>query len=244
MDEIEKLPDYIDSCDIFYHFAWEGTRKEARNDNVLQNKNVENSLKTLKTAKLLGCKIFFTAGSQAEYGNQETHVTEQSICKPTSAYGIAKLEFYQKAKIFCEENNIKLFEPRFYSVYGPGDFNETLIMSIIPKMRNNEDIDLSLCTQKWNFIYIKDTVNILIKLSESNLDGGIFNIASKETKPLKEYILKIKEILNSKSNLLFGKINSPLVNLNPDITKIEKSLNWKEKYTFEQGIKETIASIE
>ncbi|EHL15611.1 hypothetical protein HMPREF9629_01735 [Peptoanaerobacter stomatis] len=60
---------------------------------------------------------------------------------------------------------------------------------------------------------------------------------------MKEYIEELKDIMGSKSKLLFGKISYPKegkVSINPDITKIQSNTQWREEITFEQGIKEII----
>lgn len=238
MENIDLLDNYIkEECDTFYHFAWNGTRKEERDNKDIQMQNVSNSLKALEMAKKLHCKSFFAAGSQAEYGIQNEKVNEESICNPLSEYGKSKLEFYNKAKEFCVSNNIRLIEPRFFSLYGPYDNPNTLIMSSIKKMQKNENVELSSCKQLWNFLYIKDAVNLLLKIEENENLNGIFNFASKNTLPLKKFVLELKKILNSSSKIIFN--NCECNGINPDITKIQK-IGFKEKYDFKKGIKEIL----
>ena len=54
--------------DVFCHFGWGGSGSASRTDRALQEKNLEISLETIRTAKALGCKKFLFSGSQAEYG--------------------------------------------------------------------------------------------------------------------------------------------------------------------------------
>ena len=242
MEEIDQLPKLInEKCDTFYHFAWNGTRGTDRNDKEKQEQNVILSMRVLESAAKIGCKTFFTSGSQAEYGAQEKKVNENVQCNPNTAYGKAKLEFYKKAKSYCEKNSIRLIEPRFFSIYGPGDFSQTLVMSSLKKMKNNEDVELSSCKQLWNFLYIKDAVNALVLLNENKAASGIFNMASNDTKPLKEFVLEMKDILNSQSQLLFS--DQIPIGINPDNTRLKETINWHEKYSFEQGIKEISCMI-
>lgn len=241
MGEISKLPNYIsEPCDVFYHFAWNGTRGFDRNDKKMQNQNIEDSFEALETAKKLGCTVFFTAGSQAEYGIHSVKVNEETDCKPDTEYGKAKLEFYKRAQKYCLENNIKLIEPRFFSIYGPYDYEKTLIISTIKKMINNEDVNLSKCTQLWNFLNVKDAVKALIKLIDA--PSGVYNLGSNDTRVLKDYIYEIKNITNSKSKLLFDTVGNEVkvVDVNPDISKIINTIDWEPNYTFERGIKEII----
>jgi len=61
--------------DVFYHFAWDGTTGNARNDMYLQNLNVKYSLDAVTVASRFGCHTFIGAGSQAEYGRVEGKIT-------------------------------------------------------------------------------------------------------------------------------------------------------------------------
>ena len=59
------LPEHID---VFYHLAWDGTRRPQRDDEVLQKKNYQAALQAYEIARGKGCRKFIGAGSQAEYG--------------------------------------------------------------------------------------------------------------------------------------------------------------------------------
>ena len=61
------IPD-DEKYDAFFHFGWEGTYGDARNDMYLQNKNIQNTIDAVQLASKLGCSVFLGAGSQAEYG--------------------------------------------------------------------------------------------------------------------------------------------------------------------------------
>ena len=240
MDNIEELPNYIhENCDTFYHFAWNGTRGSDRDNEQMQQNNIAMSINALKAAKNLGCKTFFTAGSQAEYGTMLKQTTENDKCNPTSEYGKAKLKFYLEAKKYCDSQNIRLFEPRFFSVYGRGDYENTLIMQTLNKLIKNETVELSSGFQLWNYIYVKDAVEILIELDNSKINGGgIFNIASNDTRKLKSFIIEMKNNLNSNSSLKFNDDNNN--GINPNIDKLKKLLNYQFKYKFIDGIKDML----
>ena len=60
-------------------------------------------------------------------------------------------------------------------------------------MLNNEEIELSSCTQHWNFLYVKDAAALIHKASrnaflDKNFHFGIYNLASNDTRVLKDYV--------------------------------------------------------
>ena len=69
LSEPERLLEKVTKPqDVFCHFGWGGSGSASRTDKALQEKNMETSLETVRTAKTLGCKRFLFSGSQAEYG--------------------------------------------------------------------------------------------------------------------------------------------------------------------------------
>ena len=100
LEELEYIKnDTGKEYDVFYHFAWEGTVGDARNDMYLQNQNVKYALDAVGAAKRFGCKMFIGAGSQAEYGQTKGIITEDTVCKPVNNYGIKKLELVKIKKL-------------------------------------------------------------------------------------------------------------------------------------------------
>ena len=245
MDSYSKLPQILNIKNLyaFIHLSCGGTRGADRSNEQMQNENYKNSILALKAAEQLGTKIFMSAGSQAEYGQLNSVITEDTIPQPTTAYGKNKLKFYEYGMKFCDERNIKFLEPRFFSLYGCGDYQGTLIMSMLDKMLKNEPCDLTDCTQKWNFLNIKDAVKgMKILIENKDVKTGAYNFASNDTRELKSFILEMKAIAQSNSKLNFGAIqhnDSGRYGINPDITKL-LATGWKPEVSFKNGIKEII----
>lgn len=246
LEKYDKLPLIItENIYGFIHLAWNGTRGADRENIEIQKLNYKYSISALHSAVKLNAKIFMSAGSQAEYGLQNNIITENTVPKPVTAYGKSKLKFYEYGMEFCKNNNIKFVEPRFFSLYGAGDYEGTLIMNMLDKMLKNEPCDLTDCTQKWNFLNIKDAVaGMKILLECEQVNAGAYNFASKDTRELKSFLLEMQDITNSKSKLNFGAIShndSGKYGINPDITKLLNT-GWQPKVSFEDGIMEIIKS--
>ena len=244
MKDYYRFPSLIkEPIHAIAHLSWGGTREIDRNNIELQEQNFKYSISALHSAAKLNAKIFMSAGSQAEYGVQNEIISENTVPKPVSAYGKSKLKFYEYGIEFCKNNNVKFVEPRFFSLYGTGDYEGTLIMSMLDKMLKNEPCDLTYCTQKWNFLNIKDAVaGMKILLENEQVESGAYNFASNDTRKLKNFLLEMKDIADSKSKLNFGVLphnDSGKYGINPDITKLLNT-GWQPKISFEDGIREII----
>ena len=250
LSDINSLPEILEKrkiepkFDHFIHLGWQGTTGKDRNDRKIQLENEKTSLKCLKLAERFQCQTFFFAGSQAEYGNIEKHhyyeQDENNKCYPENEYGKAKLNFGKALLTF--PNNIKKYHGRIFSVYGPNDQPNSLIETMIKKLTMGEDMILGPCLHDWNFTYIDDLAQMIIQLVNSNAPSGIYNLASKDTRPLKDFVREIVEIQPWNGNCIInGKPYNPNsdIPLRPNTSKIREYVEIEETQ-FKEGISKTI----
>lgn len=244
MDEYEQIGEIVGAVDCFVHLAWNGTRGSSRMDVCTQKLNYEYGMIAIRSMALAGCKRIITAGSQAEYGNCDGIITEETVCNPNTQYGKYKLELYKDASSFCEKNGISYKEARIFSLYGPGDYESSLVMSLIKKIKANEDCSLTACTQMWDFLFIDDAVEGLLFLCEKDCPDGAYNLASGEVRPLKEYVNEVADMMGASCKMLFGVIpygEKGPVSIQPSIGKVSRYLNWKPRIMFQDGIERILA---
>ena len=250
MKDYACLAEKIEHADVFVNLAWDGTGHDGRNNKEIQQQNIANSKIAINQAILMGCQLFVEAGSQAEYGTQTELITENSECRPFSEYGKAKLEVCRYGCEVAQSGKIKYMHLRIFSLFGEDDHPWTLVMSCIDKMLHNNPIDLSSCTQNWNFLYVDDAARLIeslvtYALSESTFRNEIFHIASRDTRQLREFVLLIKSICQSSSVLNFGVITPEnLVSLTPDVGKTEAIVGIVDTVSFEDVIKRIVSKYE
>lgn len=247
LEEYAELGNVTGAADCFVHLAWNGTRGESRTDEKCQQENFANSIAAVKSMINAGCKCIVTAGSQAEYGRCDDMIYEDSQCNPNTAYGICKLRLYRDVMQICSEHGVAYREARFFSLYGPGDYEGTLVMSLLDAMRKDCECNLTECMQLWNFVYVDDAVEAVLQLCEKDCEDGAYNIASEDTRILKEYVEEMRRILNSNSRLRYGAIPYPpngMVSISPSVEKIKSETGWQPKVTFREGILRMISADE
>lgn len=247
---MEKIQDIVDEIeykriDIFYHLAWEGARVPYRDDTVIQNQNYKGAINAMIVAKQLGCNIFIGAGSQAEYGKCMGKIHENYPTSPITEYGKAKLKAYETLKIMSRENNMKFIWTRIFSVYGVYDYQGTLVMSALDKMKNNESMLLTQCIQNWDFIYVEDVARAMYLLANTSCMAGIYNIASGKSRQLKDFVIDMKEICKSTSELQFGAVpynSEGVISFEPIVDKLKQNLGWSYEINFKEGIKKILGA--
>lgn len=239
----------VPEADVWVNLAWEGTGHDGRNQEEVQQANVIHTIAAMFGADKMGCRLFVEAGSQAEYGTVLTPISEQTPCNPFSAYGKAKLETFQRLSELSAQLGIKYLHLRIFSLYGETDHPWTLVMSSLDKMLRNETIDLSPCTQQWNFLYVKDATRQVVTLcdyalSRQDFRSEVFNIASDDSRPLKEFVERMKELAGSKSPLNYGAITPQnVVSLLPDMTKTRNVVGTLSEYSFDNVITSILSNL-
>lgn len=257
LGDMDRIGEHIpESCDLCFHFGWDGAGSENRTNRAVQQQNVEDSVRVLEGAAALGCRRFLFSGSQAEYGIHQEPMTEDTVCRPLSEYGRAKVDFKCQAEELCRRKRVEgiwdmeYVHTRIFSIYGPGDHPWSLVESCLRIFLEGGEIKLGECTQQWNFLYIEDLVGALLSLGffPEALDqgqGAVFNIAggAKETKVLRGYVEQMYELCGKKGSFTYGQrapnAEGP-ANLIPDITRIGRVTGWKPLISFEQGIKKML----
>ncbi|MGL5353198.1 MAG: NAD-dependent epimerase/dehydratase family protein [Clostridium sp.] len=236
----------LDNFDAFYHFGWESTTRELRNNPKSQLINVDYTLDAVDLAQKLGCKLFIGAGSQAEYGLVENTISPHTSVNPLTAYGVSKYTAFKLSAIKCAEFNMKHVWTRIFSVYGPNDNNTTMISTLIDKLLKGEKPALTLCEQKWDYLYCGDAARAFYLIGEKGIDKSIYCIGSGTAKHLSEYITEIRDLINKDLPLGIGDIpygKNQIMNLCANITNLKADTGFTPIYSFEDGIKKTLEHL-
>lgn len=229
--------DIEQQCDVFYHFAWEGTTGITRDDPFVHYKNIGYSLAAIELAKRCGCKKFIGAGSQAEYGIYAGKLYPSTRVDPVSSYGVAKYAAGKLCAKICEGYGMTCIWPRIFSVYGENDRENALIKYAIRQFMTGNEAQFSSATQKWNYLCERDAGRIFYLLGQENVKGGVYNVASADTRPLKEFISDIWEVCGCRGACIFASpSDAPVVSLDPDITSLVDAIGWMPNTIFKDEI--------
>lgn len=228
-DHVINLSGYIDHS------------KKKQNDlhHYLGSKNLIDIFKFKKI------QTFIQIGSSLEYGNLKSPQKEIINCNPKSWYGSSK---YKASKYLLKINNINKIPYiilRPYQVYGPSQKKDRLIPQTIDSCLKNKEFQCSSGTQKRDFIYVNDFVELIKKiLQRQDIRCETFNVGSGKPVLVKDVINKIKIITKSGKPQLGSLMmrKDEIMNLYPSIKKVKKYFNWTPKVKLNDGLKKTINS--
>lgn len=243
--DVDKFPiDNIfaeEHIDILIHSAWGGLKADDRNSISIQLENFDFAIKLFHLSIKAGVNKIISFGSQAEYGHYEGRVDENYPCNPTDAYGMTKMFTSRLLKTLAEQSNTKWFWVRLFSLFGPKEDGKWFLPFAINKMLKNDDIYLTKCEQRYDYLFVKDFCKGIILLLDSD-NSGVYNLSSNNSIQLKEILLLIKENLKSKSKLNFGALEyreNQVLHMEGDSTKFYGSNNFNIS-SWSESLSETI----
>lgn len=231
-----------EKADTFFHFAWVGSAGPGRADYALQLNNAKWTIDCIKLAKEVGCSRFINAGSIMEH--ETIAATFQQENKPGLGYiyGSGKLVAHTMGMSIASNIGIDLIWAKITNAYGPGELSPRFINTTLRKIINSEELVFTSGTQNYDFVYIDDVAEAFYLIGKNGKPFSHYLIGSSNARPLKEFILELKDAIDPTLKLVFGNIpfsgvNMPLSEFDCSIT--EKDTEFKAKESFKTGVKKT-----
>lgn len=244
LEGIDKVDEKLYDAEALFHVGWSSDFENARYNLEGQMQNVAYLEKVFLLAREINCRKIIVVGSQAECGRVSSPISELTPDNPETAYAIAKCRAYERGMELCGKYGINLYWPRLLSAYGPNDKMRTLIMSCLDAATRKNEICLTKCEQIWDYIYVDDVAEALIKIMDKGVPGIKYTIASGKGRRLSDYISEIAEI--SQSPLLLNGIgkkeysNDQVMYLVGDISRLRADTGFDASVTFRRGIEEIL----
>lgn len=230
--------------DAFYHFAWNGTFGDTRNDMTMQVQNIQYSLDAVELAEALECRCFIGAGSQAEYGRVEGKLRPDTPTFPENGYGMAKLCAGAMTRQMCISCGMRHIWTRILSVYGCYDGAYTMIMSALDKMRTNAETAFTPGEQQWDYLNGRDAARAMVLIGKRGVSGKTYVLGSGSARPLREYLEILAKETKYTRPLGLGKLPyapKQVMHLCADISELTRDTGFVPEVSFEEGVRELIA---
>lgn len=242
LDDITSIKDKIDDCQLFFHFAWEGSAGPLRADMCLQLKNVQWTVDALRYAKKIGCKRFIGAGSIVEYETFFATQKSQNRLGMGYIYGSGKLTAHTMAKAVAADIDIDFIWGQITNAYGPGEISPRLVNTSIRKIIKGENPSFSSGTQNYDFIFIDDLARGFRMIGENGTPFSEYILGSSNAKPLRDFLMDMKESIADNVDFVFGNVPFTGVNLPLsyfDCNPTEKDTGFRAKIDFREGVRRT-----
>nr|WP_296031891.1 NAD(P)-dependent oxidoreductase [uncultured Dorea sp.] len=204
LDDVEKLEKCIpdNEYDAFYHFAWAGVNGVAKANPIVQLKNAEMSMNCATVAKKIGCKKMLCAGTIAERATESLPNLKKT--NGGMLYGVAKHATHLMLETYCKNIDLDFVWMQFSNIYGPENKTGNLVSYTIGELMKGNEATFGPALQPYDFIYIEDLIEAVMRLGENTTNKNCYYIGSGEPRILKEYLFEIGRLYGKEEFIKVG----------------------------------------
>lgn len=210
--------------------------------------NIKGTLNVLQAARELGTQRVLVTSTSEVYGTaQYVPIDEKHPFQGQSPYSATKIGADRLAESFYRSFDLPVTIVRPFNTFGPRQSARAVIPTIISQLLSGKtEIKLGSLTPTRDFNYVKDTVNGFYEISVSDKTiGEEINIASQHEISMGELAEEIISQINPSATIVCDEKRvrpkkSEVNRLLGCNTKIHELTNWKQQYSFEEGINQTI----
>jgi len=223
------------------HLATYSSYRNQEDTEEIVNTSINGTLNLLLASKNIPYEIFVNTGSSSEYGFKEKPMRETDLLEPISFYASSKAGQTLLCQAFFLEYKKPIVTIRPFSVYGPYEQEDRFIPTIIRSLITKKEIKLTQGSQRRDFIYVDDLVDIYVKTLEKKnlLKGKILNGGTGKEYTNDEIVEALFKVTGEKTFVEKGQYPSRIWD-SPhwvaDMDQTEKLLNWKPKFSLEKGL--------
>lgn len=190
-----------------------------------------------------GGRRFVAAGTCAEYDWGHDLLDERATpLEPATFYGVCKAALYSVLASAAALDEVSLAWGRVFFLYGPGEKPGRLVSDAIRELLRGRPLATTPGLQERDFMHVADVAGAFAALCDSEVEGPV-NIASGETRPLKDLLFTIGEIIGRHDLLQFGArpmpANEPM-RLAAATNRLNQEVGFQPRYDLEGGIRDAI----
>ena len=210
--------------------------------------NIKGTLNVLQAGRELETERIMITSTSEVYGTaQYVPIDEKHPYQGQSPYSATKIGADRLAESFYRSFNMPISIVRPFNTYGPRQSARAVIPTIISQLlAGKEEIQLGSLTPTRDFNYVRDTAAGFIAISKSDKAiGEEINIATQQEISIGDLANEIISQINPKAKIVCDEVRlrpekSEVNRLLGSNEKIRSLTDWEPKYTFAQGIGETI----
>lgn len=210
--------------------------------------NIKGTLNVLQAARDLKTERIMITSTSEVYGTaQYVPIDEKHPYQGQSPYSATKIGADRLAESFYRSFNLPVSIVRPFNTYGPRQSARAVIPTIISQLLSGkEEIKLGSLAPTRDFNYVKDTAAGFVAIAESDQTiGEEINIATQKEISIGDLAYEIIRQINPNAKIVCDEQRlrpekSEVNRLLGANEKIKRLTSWQPRYTFEQGIGETI----
>lgn len=241
----ELVLDLLSDCDAIINFAAEShVDRSIESPDIFIQTNVNGTVNLLNCARAKKIERFIQISTDEVYGSiKEGYFTETTPISPNSPYSSSKASADLFVQAYFKTYGLPALITRCSNNYGPYQYPEKLIPFFITRLLDNKKVPVYGDGQNVrDWLYVEDHCRGIDLVLHKGCDGEIYNIGGHNEKTNIEITKIILEKMGKDENCIeyvedrLGHDRRYAISND----KIRNKLGFEVKYSFENGISDTI----
>lgn len=243
------VKDAMKGCDAVFHLAaLIAIPFSYHSPETYVDTNVKGTLNVLQAARELDTSRVLVTSTSEVYGTaQYVPIDEKHPYQGQSPYSATKIGADRLAESFYRSFDLPVSIVRPFNTFGPRQSARAVIPTIITQLLSGaEEIKLGSLTPTRDFNYVKDTANGFYQIYRSDKTiGQEINISTQKEISIGQLADEMIRQINPNARIVCDEQR-----LRPEKSEVNRLLGcnekimrlteWRQKYSFEEGIAETI----
>ena len=239
----------MEGCKAAFHLAaLIGIPFSYHSPDAYVDTNIKGTLNILQAARELQLERVLVTSTSEVYGTaQYVPIDENHPFQGQSPYSATKIGADRLAESFYRSFNLPVSIVRPFNTYGPRQSARAVIPTIISQLlAGKEEIKLGSLAPTRDFNFVKDTANGFISIYESEKTiGEEINIATCREVSIGDLATELIKQINPEAKIVCDEQR-----LRPEKSEVNRLLGsnkkltdlteWKQQWSFEEGLRETI----
>ncbi|HXG37169.1 MAG TPA: dTDP-glucose 4,6-dehydratase [Bacteroidota bacterium] len=207
--------------------------------------NIVGTNVLLELAKEFSLRSFVQISTDEVYGSlgSDGKFTEETSLHPNSPYAASKAAADMLALSYHHTFRIPVVITRCSNNYGPYQFPEKLIPLMIANALQNKPLPVygdGMNVRDW--IYVEDHCEAVDLIMQKGRAGEVYNIGGESERRNIDVVRLILRHLEKPESLIQFVKDRPGHDRRyaMDFSKLQRTLGWRPRHTFEEGLAETI----
>lgn len=207
--------------------------------------NVLGTFNVVECAKQAGVKKLVYAASSSCYGIPDEYPTKEAAAiRPQYPYALTKRLGEETVLHWGQVYHLPVVTLRLFNVYGTrsrtsGTYGAVFGVFLAQKLAGQPFTVVGSGEQTRDFTYVTDVADAFFTAAMSGIENDTFNVGSGGTYSVN----RLCELLGGEVTYIPKRPGEPDCTF-ADTTKIEKTLGWKAKVSFEDGVQEILDNID
>ncbi|NMC12111.1 MAG: NAD-dependent epimerase/dehydratase family protein [Chloroflexi bacterium] len=244
-----KLWTLLQEVDCVYHLAARVSVPESilypREYNAV---NVGGTVSLMEAMRDVGVRRVVFISSGAVYGDQEDQpLSVDKTPHPQSPYAVSKLAAEYYVRTIGDLWGIESVSLRVFNAYGPGQRLPPSHPPVIPNflrqaVRGGTLVVHDQGIQTRDYVFVDDVVRAMIAAATApDISHSIINICSGTETSIRELVRLVKEITDSRSEVIYNQQTDPGVSrMCADLSEAKEKLGYQPQIMLKEGLRLTL----